>query len=445
MDDDNLLPLLEFINRSERLDAEPPETSAVVPNPAEPEIILPDDVPGARPRRPARPRPPAVVSYGRVDRPLVSSGLFRMWTPATRGDEQAALEALLLHRTPTRSKRRGATSHEDDLSSFQLETLGYATHIEYQGRRLLLSSAYTLGAEEILVLVAACGLAGMLHHNNDRYEDQRKRASGRLPKRQISVELIVLPDGEKVLRLKASLRALVAECGLANTGPCRTRVLVSLLRLSGVTCADLGPVERGVPTGKARAPGFETGPRLLGARVGQPPEAMVHLDLSVRLTTAALQRTVLEGDAVFVDLHEARAVSDGARILLLRLSERVRPGLTGTSVRIDEMVEWIYGPQVAEANRTKAEAAAVSMRRTRTKAAAAKVAQLPGWAAEQPRTQPRTADTPEIVVFRHLARDEVEVRRKALVDGRLPAIPPVLQTRARCSPHRQQAGEGKPE
>lgn len=362
----------------------------------------------------------ALTTFARTPRPLACSTIFRMYPTSIRSAEQAALEAVAMRFLDRDSTADLASPH------VSLRGTGYIEEIDDGRGGLLIQAQYTLGPEELLLLLAVLALAGMVLHNGDRYEAVRSRARTKLPRRTIRIRRA--PNGD--VEGELSLNCLVAEMGLSETSKNRLRAMVSLARLAGVTCLDLG--------GPGRHRDLSTGPRLLTFRYTPNPETKrreLEFSLSSRLTEAVIQKSARDGDAVRVAMGEARQLSDGARILHTHLSAVVTQAHEGTVIALSDIAAWIYGPNPT------------STHRKRAKEAAAAIRTLDHWAVEDAKHPARGKAPPEIrldaVRVRRLSTDEAAaMRRKAIVstaEGRTfaPPLPAALRIRPKAKPRTQ--------
>ena len=356
-----------------------------------------------------------MTTFSRLDRPLTCSTMFRMHPPSIRGHERQALETV----AKKALNREGA----DELSAARvsLTGTGYVEEIEDGAGGLLLQTQYTLGSEELMVLLALMALAGMGLHHGDRYKAVRGRAKVKLPARTINVRRAANGDVEGEL----SLNCLVTEIGQSCTTKNRLRAVVGLVRLAGVTCLDLGRA--------GRPSKLRTGPRLLDFSYTPNPatgKRELTFKLSSRLTLAVLQKTAREGDAVRVEMDEARQLSDGARILHAHLTAAVPCNRDGAVIALSDMARWIYGPDPSAACRTRAKIAAAAIQTLDHWVVEDAVRPARGQAAAEPRL--------DAVRVRRLTEAEVEeAGRKAIraaaegkPAGRQP-LPKALQIRPR--------------
>lgn len=341
--------------------------------------------------------------------------MFRMHSPLIRGQEQTVLETVARKAL----NREGAA----DLPAARvtLTRTGYVEEIEDRAGGLLLQTQYTLGSEELMLLLALIALAGMGLHNGDRYQTERDRAKVKLPARTINVRRA--PNGD--VEGELSLNCLVTESGQSCTTKNRLRAVVGLVRLAGVTCLDLGKT--------GRPSKLHTGPRLLEFSYTPNPateKRELAFKLSSRLTAAVLQRTARDGDAVRVAMGEARQLSDGARILHTHLTAVVPHSQDGTVVALSDMARWIYGPDPSAACRTRAKIAATAIQTLDHWILEDAVRPARGQAAPEPR--------PDAVRVRRLTEAEVEeARRRAIraaAEGqpvKRRSLPKALQMRPR--------------
>lgn len=223
------------------------------------------------------------------------------------------------------------------------------------GRRLRVVGPYTLGADDLSVLLAVLALAGLMGKTIEASASEVSR-----------VEIVdgLKSEGEVVdavhIRTRTTLYALCHEAGLATNGDTYTRVSEALMRMGMVGYADLGPVGK-----NARLMRVGGSQRLLSARSDEATgEVLV-------VVNARFAGVLLGSQFIRVDLGESRDLGEMARLLHLRLSVMVRQGNTLT-VSTDQLGEWVYGaaPRTAT-QRTE--------RRKEIRPALAELGALGGW------------------------------------------------------------------
>ncbi|MDT7953056.1 MAG: replication protein C, IncQ-type [Acetobacteraceae bacterium] len=232
----------------------------------------------------------------------------------------------------------------------------------FDGRKLRVVSPYTLGADDLSVMLAACGMAGLLG---------KALSASRSEAHRIAIVDGLESEGEVVeathVRVRTSLYALVREAGLTNAGDAYRRVTESLMRLRGVYYADLGG--EGDNARRLRAGGKQN---LLGTDVDEGT-GEIRIVLNARFAAA-----ILGGHHIRIDLDETRQLSEQGRILHARLSVAIRVG-AHLRVPVDRLAEWIYGGPPRSNQQTRD-------RRRYIREALAEIGGLADWAvAEEPR------------------------------------------------------------
>ena len=249
-------------------------------------------LPKPKARRP-RVRQEALTRYALVDPGLLGVALFR----------------------PLPKKDRGKAR----LHTIQVDTV-------FDGRKLRIVSAFTLGADDLSVLLAVCGLAGMLGKKLEATHSEAHR---------VAIVDGLESEGEVVqadhIRLRTTLHALVREAGLVHGGDAYQRVTDSLLRLCGVYYADLGA--EGENARRIRSGGKQN---LVGTSADEAT-GEIRVVLNARFAGS-----ILGGQFVRIDLGETRSLGEQARILHARLSVAVRVG-SHLRLPVDRLAEWLYG------------------------------------------------------------------------------------------------------
>ncbi len=213
--------------------------------------------------------------------------------------------------------RKGRTEARKRM--FEVETI-------HDGRKLRVAGAYTLGADDLSVLLAVLALAGLLGRPIEAAASEASRVAiidGLESKGEV-VEA-------KHVRLRTTLYALCHEAGVPTNGDTYERVTNSLWRMGMIGYADLGPV--GSNSRSLRLSGSQ---RLLSASAH---DATGEVTVVVNARFAAV---LLGAHFVRVDLSESRDLGEMARLLHLRLSVMVRQGKALT-VPTDQLCEWVYG------------------------------------------------------------------------------------------------------
>ena len=231
---------------------------------------------------------------------------------------------------------------------FEVETV-------HDGRRLRVAGAYTLGADDLSVLLAVLALAGLLGRPIEATASEASR---------VAIVDGLESKGEVVeakhVRLRTTLYALCHEAGVPTNGDTYERVTNSLWRMGMIGYADLGPV--GSNSRSLRLSGSQ---RLLSAGAH---DATGEVTVVVNARFAAV---LLGAHFVRVDLKESRDLGEMARLLHLRLSVMVREGKALT-VPTDQLCEWVYGaPPRTATQRTE--------RRKEVRPALDELGALSGW------------------------------------------------------------------
>lgn len=231
----------------------------------------------------------------------------------------------------------------------------------FDGRKLRIVSAYTLGADDLSVMLAACGMAGMLG---------RKVEAGHSDAHRLAIVDGLESEGEVVeadhVRLRTALHALVREAGLSNAGDGYRRVTDSLIRLRGVYYVDLGL--DGDNARRLKAGGKQN---LVGTDADEGTGEL-RIVLNARFASA-----ILGGQFVRIDLDETRSLGEQGRILHARLSVAIRIG-SHLRLPVDRVAVWLYG----DLPRSKQQELD---RRKYVRGALAEVAKLPGWEVSEDR------------------------------------------------------------
>lgn len=205
------------------------------------------------------------------------------------------------------------------------------------GRKLRVVGAYTLGADDLSVLLAVMALAGLLGKTIEAAASETSR-----------VDIVdgLESEGEVVeathMRVRTTLYTLCHEAGLSVTGDAYDRISESLRRLRAVHYDDLGPV--GGNSRRLRAGGKQN---LLSAKAEEGTgEILVVIN-------ARFAAVLLGAQFIRVDLVESRHLGEMARLLHLRLSAMVRQG-RGLTVPTDQLCEWVYGaPSTSDRERRR--------------------------------------------------------------------------------------------
>lgn len=198
----------------------------------------------------------------------------------------------------------------------------------HDGRKLRVVGAYTLGADDLSVLLAVLGLVGLEGKSIMAKHSQAAR-----------VDIVdgLESEGEVInslhMRLRTTLYALCREAGIRASGDAYGRVSESLRRLRAVHYDDMGPV------GSNSRRLYASGKQNLLAVTTREDTKEVEVVINARFASFVL------GDQWGnVDLRESRRLGETARILHQRLSVMLRSGST-MRISIDRMVEWAYGDE----------------------------------------------------------------------------------------------------
>lgn len=218
----------------------------------------------------------------------------------------------------------------------------------------------TMGADDLSVLLAICGLAGL---------DGKKLESAHSETHRLAIIDGLESHGDVVgadhLRVRTTVYAIVREAGLAHGGEAYRRVTESLFRLRGVYYADRGHEgansRRLIAGGRQNLVGFDA----------DEENGEIRVVLNARFAAAILggkQHTR-------VDLVEHRVLSEAGRLLHLVGSVSVRPGGLWR-IRLDALVERVYG-EPATTDRQRRD------RRVVVRAALTEIGGLADWSVDE--------------------------------------------------------------
>lgn len=213
--------------------------------------------------------------------------------------------------------RKGRTEARKRM--FEVETV-------HGGRKLRVVGPYTLGADDLSVLLGVLALAGLLGKTIEASASEASRVAivdGLESKGEVVEALHV--------NVRTTLYALCHEAGLATNGDTYARVSEALWRMAAMSYADLGPVGR-----NARSMRVSGSQRLLSARTDEATGEVVVV------VNARFAAVLLGAQFIRVDLGESRNLGEMARLLHLRLSVMVRQGKALT-VTTDQLCAWVYG------------------------------------------------------------------------------------------------------
>lgn len=268
----------------------------------------------------------------------------------------------------------------------------------HDGRRLRVVGAYTLGPDDLSVLLAVLALSGL---------DGKTILAKDSKSARVAILDGLESEGEVVeavhMRVRTSLHAVCREAGIPANKEAYDRVSESLRRIRAVHYDDLGPV--GANFRRLYASGKQN---LLSAKTRDDTK-----ELEV-VINARFAQFILGDQWGTIDLRESRRLGEMARLLHQRLSVMVRQG-GSLRVRVDRLVEWAYGDE-------KAPAATTRNRRREVRDGLKGVARLPGWTVEGGPTDP-------IVTVSRAARERPEGDAGAA--PRPPPAPAVEKPRAR--------------
>ena len=225
----------------------------------------------------------------------------------------------------------------------------------HDGRRLRVVGPYTLGADDLSVLLAVLALAGLLGKVIEAAASEASR---------VAIVDGLESKGEVVdamhIRVRTTLYPVCREAGVSVNGGSYERVAECLWRMAAMSYADLGPV--GANARRIRMGGSQ---RLLSAAMD---EATGEVTVVVNARFAAV---LLGPPYGRIDLVEARSLGEMARLLHLRLSVMIRRG-KALSVTIDQLGEWVYGSPPASGREAR-------RRREEVRHGMDELGRLPGW------------------------------------------------------------------
>ena len=242
--------------------------------------------------------------------------------------------------------RRGR--HDARRRMFEVEAV-------HDGRRLRVVGPYTLGADDLSVLLAVLALAGLLGKVIEAAASEASR---------VAIVDGLESRGEVVdavhIRVRTTLYAVCREAGVSVNGGSYERVSECLWRMAAMSYADLGPVEA-----NARRMRMSGSQRLLSAATD---EATGEVTVVVNARFAGV---LLGPPYGRIDLTEARSLGEMARLLHLRLSVMIRRGRALT-VTTDQLGEWVYGGPSASGREAR-------RRREEVRHGMEELGRLPGW------------------------------------------------------------------
>lgn len=208
----------------------------------------------------------------------------------------------------------------------------FEVRTEHQGRMLEIVGAYTLGADDLSILLAILALSGL-------YGDKMEAKDSRTARVQImdGLETEGEPSKKLHLRITTTTYALCREAGIAINKNAYDRVAQSLKRLRAVHYNDLGRIGD-----NARSLTATAKQNLLSATAREDTK-----ELTV-VINALFTEIIMGSHWIKVDLRESRVLGEMARLLHLKLSILLRVG-GERQVNLDTMVRWVYGPDEKDA------------------------------------------------------------------------------------------------
>ena len=271
---------------------------------------------------------PPLGTYAKVDQGILGLDLFR---PLPRRGRDAARKRM-----------------------FEVETV-------HGGRRLSVIGPYTLGADDLSILLAVLALSGLAG---------KKIQVGIAESQRVDIVDGLESEGDVVrldhIRTTTTLYAICREAGVSPGGDAYERVKASLLRMRGVDDNDFGPV--GYNSKRFWATGKQNFLTVRGEE--EPGEFVVVIN-------ARFAAVMLGAPYSRVDLDEARSLGEMARLLHLRLSVMVRQGCK-LEIGTDLLCEKIYG-SAGKSGREKLD------RRKHVREGMKDLNALPGWTVTEDR------------------------------------------------------------
>lgn len=235
--------------------------------------------------------------------------------------------------------------------------------VQHEGRILKLVGAYTLGADDLsilLAIIALCAVAASPLPGSSA----KKIKIGHSETARVDIKDGLESEGEVEnavhIRLRTTLNAICREAGIAVNKQAYVRVNQSLSRLRSTHYDDLGYVGQ-----NSKSTHMSGKQNLLSAMTREDTK-----EISIVLN-ARFSQVIFGGHHIRIDLNQSRSLGEMARILHARLTALVRPTET-RSYRIDELVEAVYG-EPAESTRERLD------RRVHVKEGLTELSKLEGW------------------------------------------------------------------
>lgn len=226
---------------------------------------------------------------------------------------------------------------------------------EHGGRRLKVLGPFVLGADDLSVLLAVLGLAGLLGLQIEATDSETA---------MVEIRDGLESEGEAAqaahIRIRTSLHAICREAGIEKNGRAYDRVEASLSRMRGIYYNDYGPI--GANSRRIHASSKQN---LLHFRTSEADGEFVVV------VNARFAAVLLGNHFVRVNLNESRNLCEMARLLHLRLSVIVREGRSW-SVGIDRLCQTLYGSE-AKTQRERLD------RRAEVREGLAELGAVPGW------------------------------------------------------------------
>ncbi|MBX9659321.1 MAG: hypothetical protein K2X00_12195 [Nitrospiraceae bacterium] len=228
----------------------------------------------------------------------------------------------------------------------------------HDGRRLRVVGPYTLGPDDLAVLLGVLALGGLMGKPIEAANSEASR---------VAIVDGLQSEGEVVhqthVRIRTTFGALCREAGLGRNTQAYERITESLWRMAAMSYADLGPV-----CANSRS-FYASGSQRLLSFSNKEAEGEATIVLNARFAAVVLGETFFGR----VDLEGSRSLDELARMLHMRLSLTVRQG-NKLTIPLDDLVSWVYGEEVLpDAQQRK--------RRHFVRAAMGDLNKLPGWSA----------------------------------------------------------------
>jgi hypothetical protein len=236
----------------------------------------------------------------------------------------------------------------------------FEVEAEHDGRRLRVAGPYTLGPDDLSVLLGVLALGGLMG---------KPIAAANSEASRVAIVDGLRSEGEVVhqthVRIRTTVGALCREAGLERNKQAYERVTESLWRMAAMSYADLGPV------GANSRTFYASGSQRLLSFTTKEVEGEATIVLNARFAAVVLGQTFFGR----VDLTESRSLSEVGRILHMRLSMTVRQEGGKLTIPLDDLVGWVYGDEpVADIQQRK--------RRGLIRASIKAINLFSGWTAE---------------------------------------------------------------